>query len=121
MGAIPLPGGAGKGAKLLTTTKKGTARGADNLLPGLLDTAPKPLGRGSTGRTVPRTIKEQMAMTSVRNAPRGKPIPMGALTDQRWLAREGWVNLQQVEGGVTIHYVWNKRTGAVDDFKFKAP
>ena len=121
MAAIPLPGGAGKGAKLLTTTKKGTARGADNLLPGLLDTAPKPLGRGSTGRTVPRTIKEQMAMTSVRNAPRGKPIPMGALTDQRWLAREGWVKMQQVEGGVTIHYVWNKRTGAVDDFKFKAP
>lgn len=29
--------------------------------------------------------------------------------------------MQQVEGGVTIHYVWNKRTGAVDDFKFKAP
>lgn len=45
----------------------------------------------------------------------------GALTDQRWLAREGWVKMQQVEGGVTIHYVWNKRTGAVDDFKFKAP
>ena len=92
---------------------------ADSFLPGLPESAPKPLGLGSTGRVEPGNLTEQLAMTGVRSAPAGAPIPRIVMTDPRWLAADGWVKMQQIENGVNIHYVRNTITGAVDDFKFK--
>ena len=40
--------------------------------------------------------------------------------DSRWPGADGWVKMQQIEGDVNIHYVYNTITGAVDDFKFVA-
>lgn len=88
-------------------------------LPGLPADAPKPLGRGSTGRTVPQNLTEQIAMTEVRSAPGGRVLTKVPMTDPRWPAEDGWVKMQHIVNGVNIHYVRNTTTGAVDDFKFK--
>ena len=85
----------------------------------------KVLGRGSTGRTIPNNLKEQMAMHQVKSNPlkgasdlskSSKPIIM---TDPRWPASEGWVKMSNNANGVEIHFVYNKKMGAFDDFKFK--
>mgnify|MGYP001332551043 FL=1 len=88
-------------------------------LPGLPADAPKPLGRGSMGRTVPQDLTEQIAMTEVRSAPGGRVLTKVPMTDPRWPAEDGWVKMQHIVNGVNIHYVRNTTTGAVDDFKFK--
>lgn len=41
------------------------------------------------------------------------------MSDSRWLASEGWVKMSNNVNGVEIHFVYNKITGAFDDFKFK--
>lgn len=82
-----------------------------------VEVAPKPLGLGSTGRTSPGNLHEQLAMEEVRTAPGGRQLPL-ELTDPRWPASDGRVKMQQVVNGVNIHYVRNTLTGAVDDFKF---
>ena len=87
-------------------------------LPGLPSTAPVPLGRGSTGRTVPKNLHEQLAMTEVRSNPEGSMIPV-EMRDVRWSGEMGWVKMGQEVNGVDIHYVLNVVDGAVDDFKFK--
>lgn len=91
----------------------------DNFLPGLPKDAPPLLGRGpSQGRIVPKNLTEQLAMTEARTHPDvGKVLPI-TLKDTRWPASEGWVKMQQVVNGVTIHYVRNTKTGEIDDFKF---
>lgn len=94
------------------------AKIAVNLLPGLPASAPKPLGLGSTGRTVPGNLTEQLAMTEVRSAPAGAQLQRVTMSDSRWMASDGWVKMQQIVNGVNIHYVRNTVTGAVDDFKF---
>lgn len=66
---------------------------------------------------MPQSIKEQMAMIAIRNNPAGRELPI-ALKDSRWPAADGWVKMQQIEGGVNIHYVYNPITGFYDDFKF---
>lgn len=99
----------------------GATNAADTLLPGLPASAPKPLGLGSTGRTAPRNLTEQLAMTEVRSAPAGTQLQRITMTDPRWPAGDGWVKMQQVVNGATIHYVRNIMTGAVDDFKFVRP
>ena len=43
-------------------------------------------------------------------------VPM---TDKRWHMNEGWFKVARNIDGVEIHWVRNKRTGQVDDFKFK--
>lgn len=91
---------------------------ADDLLPGLPSNAPKPAGLGSTGRTAPSNLTEQLAMTEVRAAPGGTQLPNVVMGDTRWPAADGWVKMRQVVNGVDIHYVRNTITGAVDDFKF---
>jgi RHS repeat-associated protein len=100
----------------------GAANTADNLLPGLPASAPKPLGLGSTGRTAPGDLAEQLAMTEVRSAPGGTALnmrtPMG---DPRWPAADGWIKMSHQVNGMDIHYVRNTVTGAVDDFKFANP
>lgn len=59
-------------------------------------------------------------MTAVRNDPAGRQLPI-VLQDSRWPAADGWVKMQQIEGGVNIHYVYNTANGSYDDFKFKVP
>ena len=82
-------------------------------------------GRGSTGRTIPNNLEEQMAMHQVRSNPLegATELPI-KLNDTRWKSSDGWVKMQSVvktaDGNkITIHYVYNKVTGAFDDFKFK--
>ena len=82
-------------------------------------------GRGSTGRTIPNNLGEQMAMHQVRSDPLegATELPI-KLIDTRWKSSDGWVKMQSVvetvDGNkITIHYVYNKVTGTFDDFKFK--
>lgn len=82
-------------------------------------------GRGSTGRTIPNNLEEQMAMHQVRSDPLegATELPI-KLNDTRWKSSDGWVEMQSVvktaDGNkITIHYVYNKVTGTFDDFKFK--
>ncbi len=83
------------------------------------------LGKGSTGRVVANTLEEQLAMKEVMYNPLANAfeVPI-TMTDTRWLGTEGWVKMQRVvtlsDGTkINIHYVYNKITGAFDDFKFK--
>jgi RHS repeat-associated protein len=79
---------------------------------------PTPLGLGSTGRTVPNDLKEQLAMEQAMSNPAaGRQINV-PMTDPLWPANEGWVKMAQNVNGVEIHYVMNT-IGEVDDFKFK--
>ncbi len=80
-----------------------------------------PLGLGSTGRTVPNSLNEQLAMLQTMSNPEaGTVVPLRkGMTDSRWLSSDGWVKMTQNVNGVEIHYVRNTKTGAVDDFKFK--
>jgi hypothetical protein len=79
----------------------------------------EPLGLGSTGRTEPISLNEQLAMgQAMSNPSAGRTLPT-PMTDPRWLASEGWVKRSQNINGTEIHYVENTRTGQVDDFKFK--
>lgn len=41
------------------------------------------------------------------------------MTDSRWPASKGWVKMSNNVNGIEIHFVYNKITGAFDDFKFK--
>jgi filamentous hemagglutinin len=41
------------------------------------------------------------------------------MADPRWPASGGWVKMAQNVNGVRIHYVYNVRSGAAADFKFK--
>lgn len=82
-------------------------------------------GRGNTGRTIPNTLNEQMAMHQVQSNPLegATQVPL-EMTDPRWPASEGWVKMQSVvqnaDGTKTIiHFLYNVITGAFDDFKFK--
>lgn len=82
-------------------------------------------GRGTTGRTIPKTLSEQMAMHQVRSNPlKGATEVPIRMTDSRWPQSQGWVKMQSIVKNfdgtkTTIHYVYNKITGAFDDFKFK--
>jgi hypothetical protein len=90
-------------------------------LPGLPGAAQKPLGLGSTGRTTPASVSEQLAMEeAMANPSAGELIPLKkGMTDSRWPGSQGWVKLRQRINGHEIHYVGHGPTGAVDDFKFK--
>jgi filamentous hemagglutinin len=41
------------------------------------------------------------------------------ITDPRWHSDSGWDKYSQNVNGVEVHYVVNRFTGDVDDFKFK--
>ncbi|MCM3657296.1 hypothetical protein M3147_08535 [Agromyces mediolanus] len=130
-GTIPVVGDAlGGGGKLIkqgidasASVAKGSdtaaaVKSADGLLPGLPASAPVPLGLGSTGRTVPQNLTEQLAMTEVRSFPQGTQLTRVTMSDPRWPASDGWVKMQQIVNGVNVHYVRNTQNRAVDDFKF---
>lgn len=103
--SCPIPNAAGK--------VMATAAGADECLL-------KPLGRGSTGDTVAQSLKEKLAMDEAMSNPSaGREITNIILKDERWPATEGWIKMKNNVNGVEIHYVMNKITGHVDDYKFK--
>ena len=89
-------------------------------------TSPKtnqPISRGSTGRTQPVNLREQLAMEQVKsNLSAGHRLDI-AMNDPRWPASEGWVKIQQIvptsQGNINIHYVYNQTLKIFDDFKFK--
>jgi hypothetical protein len=86
------------------------------------------LGRGSTaslarGTTLARNLRESLAVEqAMANPTAGRELAL-KMTDPRWPASEGWVKMQQViqsggrEGATNVHYLLNKVTGAIDDFK----
>lgn len=68
------------------------------------------VGRGSTGRTVPNTLNEQMAMHQVMSNSLEGAVDMSQMknhlvimSDLRWLASEGWVKMSNNVNGVEIH------------------
>jgi hypothetical protein len=92
----------------------------------------QPLGKGSTadlskGTTLPRNLREQMAIQEVLSTPEaGRPLAI-ALADPRWPSSGGWVKMETVvepggrEGRIMVHYVRNKITGEIDDLKIVLP
>lgn len=83
------------------------------------------MGNGHTGRTMPNNLNEQMAMRQVRSNPLdgATELPF-VMKDTRWKANEGWVKMENNiyysnDSHTSIHFVYNKITGAFDDFKFK--
>ncbi|WP_437779221.1 RHS repeat-associated core domain-containing protein [Sorangium sp. So ce1097] len=92
-----------------------------------------PLGRGSTadlakGTTLPRNLREHLALEQAMSSPTaGEPLVRLKMTDPRWPASDGWVKMQQMvnpgggEGRINVHYLWNRITGEVDDFKIVVP
>ncbi len=79
--------------------------------------APKSI---STGRTVPNSLKEKLAMEEVMANPGGKQLPIKMSdTQNNLLAEDGWVKMAQNVNGAEIHYVKNTKTGQIVDFKFR--
>jgi len=83
------------------------------------------VGKGNTGRTKPNTLNEQIAMHEVTSNPlkNATELPI-KMKDTRWPFEDGWVKMQnnvKLSNGdtISIHYVYNKKTGLFDDFKFK--
>jgi len=85
----------------------------------------KSLGRGSTGRTTPNNLNEQLAMKEVLSNPLdgATVVPTKNMNDPRWLGSEGWVKMQRIiktsNEKISIHFNYNTKTGKFDDFKFK--
>jgi hypothetical protein len=90
------------------------------------------MGRGSTanlskGTTLPRNLREQLAVEqAMANPLAGRELGL-RMTDPRWPKSDGWVKMQQIvdsggrEGPINVHYLFNKMTGAIDDFKIVLP
>ena len=82
----------------------------------------KPLGRGSTGRTVANNLTEQLAMKEIMNNPSAGQIIKKSLSDPRW---QGWTKMSnKTAHGVEIHFnaLWeNGVIKSIDDFKFISP
>jgi RHS repeat-associated protein len=97
-------------AAMARLAERGAVKGGTVLL--------KPLGLGSTGRTVASNLTEQLAMKEILSNPgMGRVIRTG-LNDARW---SGWSKMAWNNAGVEIHYVAKYENGvlkAVDDFKF---
>jgi RHS repeat-associated protein len=89
-------------------------------LPWLPPSAPTPLGRGVTGRGEPQNSYERFAMTEVRSNPsEGTALPITVWKDERWPLAQGWRKMARNVNGIEIHWMWNRLSGEVDDFKFK--
>ena len=76
----------------------------------------------STGRTIPKDLREKLAMEQVKANPQGiTPPRMPPMSDTKngWLAKDGWVKRTQNVNGIEIHYIENTKTGQKTDFKFK--
>ena len=85
---------------------------------------PKSTSRGSSGRSEPANLREQLAMEQVKSNPSaGRVLTNITMNDPRWPSSEGWVKMEQVvrtsQVKINIHYVYNKILNIYDDFKFK--
>ena len=81
------------------------------------------ISRGSSGRTEPYNLSEQLAMKQVKSNPyAGTQLTKITLNDPRWSSSDGWVKMQQIihtsQGDINIHYVYNTILDVFDDFKF---
>ena len=109
----------GNGYGALSAAAMGAAGAKGNEAGNAGGSSAVPLGRGSTGRSVPSNLKEQFALEQALSSP-SSGIKLGTpMTDPRWPADEGWVKMAQNVNGTEIHYVMNTKNGAIDDFKFK--
>jgi YD repeat-containing protein len=81
----------------------------------------QPLGRGNTGRVVPNSLNEQLAMEQVMSNPGGRHLKNINMTDSRWPGVDGWEKWSHDVNGVEIHYVRQKTFfgDQFDDFKYK--
>jgi RHS repeat-associated protein len=124
----------GAGVKALASAGKSKLASGLNKLKGLFGKGTgnltdlmkkKSLGRGSTGRTTPNNLDEQLAMKEVVSNPLdgATAVPTKNMNDPRWLGSEGWVKMQKIiktsNGKINIHFNYNTKTGMFDDFKFK--
>jgi filamentous hemagglutinin len=110
-------GGSTAGQKIQSVAEEAKASALN--VPREFPVANKPLGLGTTGRTIPANLNEKLAMEqALSNPAAGRPLPM-PMTDHRWPATDGWKKMVQNINGIEIHYVRNSVTGAIDDFKFK--
>lgn len=73
-------------------------------------------GRGSTGRTTPNNLNEQMSMHDVQSNPLDGSTNLGNIGDLRW---EGWEKHARNINGVEIHFNYDPINHLFDDFKFK--
>lgn len=80
--------------------------------------AGQPLGRGHTGRWEPHNLREKLAMDQVKANPAAGLILADKVGDSHW-EQDGWVKMAQNVEGIEIHYVFNTRSGAFDDAKYK--
>jgi hypothetical protein len=81
--------------------------------------------RPDKGSTLPRDLREQLAIEQARSNPAtGTPLPMG-MNDPRWPGSAGWVKMRlSVKPGgapIEVHYVRNVRTGQADDLRSSCP
>jgi len=85
---------------------------------------PEMADRGSTGRTIPNNLNEQLAMQEVISNPLSGATHVNIeMRDPRWPASEGWVKKQRrlvLSDGtaINIHFAYNNKLNLVDDFKF---
>jgi len=79
----------------------------------------KPLWKGHTWRYEPNNLNEKLALEqSMKNPTWWKELPV-PMTDKRWPWTEWWTKMSQNINWIEIHYVFNKKTKQIDDFKFK--
>ena len=78
-------------------------------------------GKGSTGRSVPKNLKEELAMLEALSDPEAGKWLEGLVNDSKhgWFEKDGWRKYSQNNGGVEVHYLYNWITKELDDFKFK--
>ncbi len=84
----------------------------------------KLLEQKATGRIAPSDVREKLAMEEAMAKPAGKHLKNIEMQDPRYPAADGWIKMEQKVGTnpadkVVIHYLKNKKTGAVADFKYK--
>ncbi len=88
------------------------------------------LGKGSTadlakGTTLPRNLREQLAIEQAAASPAaGTKLPIN-MTDPRWPGAQGWQKMDTwiKPGGdpINVHYLYNPVTKQIDDFKIVLP
>ncbi len=99
------------------------ANGLKNVSQLASEVGTKIAGKGSTGRTLANSLKEQEAMRKVLTEPNvGTNLNQKGLTmsDPRWPATDGWIKMARNINGVELHWLKNSITGFFDDFKFRS-
>ena len=80
--------------------------------------AGQPLGRGHTGRHTPETLAEKLALDEVISNPAAGRTVIATIGDTNRWPEDGWAKKARNVEGKEIHYLFDERTGAIDDVKF---